>query len=127
MGNMKETVVVNGARVQKAVVDPLFGTDTSEKAKKRKEIEAIRGDLYDIAADALKWNSLLSSMVAAIWATMSAEQRAALPAEHVALFDYAMNKFKDTTTRADVAFSTEGTVAVDKIMEREAAVGALFQ
>jgi len=123
MRKIEETKLVNGTKFSKAY-EEVSVKDTSSKAKLRKDIQDIRGDLYDIVADSLKWNSILTTVVSRIWDSMDTTQKEGVQ-DHL-LIDTFVNKFKSTQTRMDKQLATDGIGTIDKILDREKNVGALF-
>lgn len=106
-----------------------FIADTQTPLKNgrlRNEIQGIRGDLYDIVADSLKWNSVLTTLVDRIWAAMPEEQKAGLPAEDRVLIEAFLQEFRGTETRMDKQIAAEGSEVVSKLLERERRVAELF-
>ena len=83
------------------------------------ERDATVRDVEDTLADLAKMNSLLFSMVSALYTTASAAQKNKIPAADKAIIDYAVTKFGTITTRADMQLAVEGTALVDKLYQRE--------
>ena len=100
--------------------------DTSVKAKKRKKIQDIRGDLYDIVADSLKWSSLLTTLISRMYTIMPDEQKNKLEAGDKIVIEAFLSEFKNTDTRMDKQLVTDGLESITKLMEKERLVGELF-
>jgi len=79
----------------------------------------------DTIADLAKMNSLLFSMTAAIYSTLSTTAKAKIPAAERGVIDYAMTKFAKMQTRGDRQLAKEGTVLIDKLFDREEAIANL--
>ena len=79
-------------------------------------------NVEDTLADLAKMNSLLFSVVAALYKAMPATTLNKIPAAEKGLIDYAMAGFGNITTRADKQLATEGTALVDKLFDREVAI-----
>lgn len=120
----RKMVVKNG--LSRPSVQEVDVADSSDKALKRYAIQEIRGDIYDILADALKWNSMLTTMVSELYAVIPEEQKALMDSGKKALIDEFIAEFKDTPTRADKQFAKEGANMLKRVLERERKVGELF-
>lgn len=125
MKKIIETKVFENGSHKKAY-EEVSVKDTSSKAKVRKQIEDIRGDLYDIVADSLKWNSLLTDLVRRMWSVIPEEQKAALTPDDKYIIDTFLAAFAETETRMDKQIQTEGIIAIEKLITREKLVGELF-
>ena len=101
-------------------------TDSSSKGKLRKDIQDIRGDLYDIVADSLKWNSIITDLVRRMWSVIPEEQKATLAPEDKYVIDTFLAAFAQTQTRMDKQIQAEGIAAIEKLIKREKLVGELF-
>ena len=125
MKKIIETKEVHGNKFKKAY-EEVSVKDTSSKAKLRKEIQEIRGDLYDIVADSLKWNSLLTDLIRRMWGVIPEEQKTSLSIEDRAIIDTFLTAFGETQTRMDKQIQAEGVEAINKLLTREKLVGDLF-
>jgi len=76
----------------------------------------------DTLADLAKMNSLLFSMVGAIYSTLTPTAVGKIPAADKAVIDYAMARFQAVQTRGDRQLATEGTKLIDKLFDREVAI-----
>ena len=76
----------------------------------------------DTLADLAKMNSLLFSMVAAIYSTLTPTAMSKIPAVDKAVIDYSMARFRAVQTRGDRQLATEGTKLIDKLFDREVAI-----
>lgn len=123
---LAHVTVRNGAKVRKGVTE-VSQVDTSKKALIRKDIEDARGDVYDIVADALKWNSVLTTLISRMYDAMPEAQKATMDVNDRALIEGMFASFAATNTRADKQMLAEGgDTMIGKLMAREAAVGELF-
>lgn len=125
MKKIIETKQAHGNKFKKAY-EEVSVKDTSSKAKLRKDIQDIRGDLYDIVADSLKWNSLLTDLVRRMWSVIPEEQKATLTTDDKYIIDTFLSAFATTETRMDKQIQTEGISAIEKLITREKLVGELF-
>ena len=100
---------------------------TNKKAEARYKIEKEVFDEKDSLADTAKWLSLLTTLVSTMYDTFTETQKAKIPTEQRALIEYTFTKFKATNTRGDVQFAQEGTSMVDKLLARQAQIGALVK
>ena len=100
---------------------------TNKKAEARYKIEKEVFDEKDSLADTAKWLSLLTTLVSMMYETFTETQKAKMPAEQRALIEYTFTKFKATNTRGDVQFAQEGIAMVDKLLARQAQIGALVK
>lgn len=125
MKKIIETKQVRGNMFKKAYEEVSI-KDTTSKAKIRKDIQDIRGDLYDIVADNLKWNSILTDLVRRMWSVIPEEQKATLVPEDKYVIDTFLAAFAQTETRMDKQIQAEGIAAIEKLVTREKRVGELF-
>ena len=125
MKKIIETTQVQGNKFKRAYEEVSI-KDTSSKAKIRKDIQDIRGDLYDIVADNLKWNSILTDLVRRMWSVIPEEQKATLTSDDKYIIDTFLTVFAQTQTRMDKQIQAEGVVAIEKLLTREKLVGELF-
>lgn len=97
---------------------------------KKKLITKLRDNnvrtLEDSVADVAKTTSLLFSMVAAIYSTLTEEQKASLDPKFRSLSEYTINKFTNTQTRADTQLETEGAALIDKLLFRETSIDKII-
>lgn len=77
-------------------------------------------------ADLAKMNSLLFSMVSAVYNAMPTADKANIPAEKKALIDYATAKFAAVQTRADRQLQQEGTALIDRLLARESSIADII-
>jgi len=120
---IRKRIVQKGNRKKIKYVDD---NSTLPKGKLRKEIQDIRGDLYDIVADSLKWNSILTDLVRRIWDVIPVEQKDTLDVADKEMIDTFLEAFSNTDTRMDTQMQKEGIGAITKLLEREKLVGELF-
>lgn len=125
MKKIIETKQVHGNKFKRAYEEVSI-KDTSSKAKIRKDIQDIRGDLYDIVADNLKWNSILTDLVRRMWSVIPEDQKATLSTDDKYIIDTFLAAFAETQTRMDKQIQSEGIVAIEKLLTREKLVGELF-
>jgi len=124
----KDTVQTNGMLVKKAVVPYLDTTPSiDKKMKTRKEINENVFDLDDSVADNSKMISLLTTIISRMYDTFSDEQKDLMDSADREMIEYTFAKFKDTNTRADVQFATEGIGLVDKLLDRQGQIGTIVK
>ena len=97
------------------------------KGKWRYRIHQEVFDLYDSVADNAKMISLLFSVLTRIWQALPDDIKSNISEEDKTVIDYAINKFKNTTTRADQEFSIQGEEFINKLMERQAKIAEIIQ
>jgi hypothetical protein len=99
--------------------------DTSSRGKIRKEINDNVGDVFSLLADANEMISLLMSTVSVLYSAQSQASLGSIPADKQAFIEYAMGKFAETTTSADIKFAMDPTGTVDKLMGSQADIGQI--
>lgn len=117
----------DGTLFTKKVVEVQSEPSATKKDFVRLKIQNEVFDDKDSLADTTKWVSLLTTLVSLMYDTFTETQKARLPEEHRSLIEYTFAKFKVTNTRADVQFATEGISMVDKILDRQKAVGDIVK
>ncbi len=117
----------NGTLFTKKVVEVQSEPSSTKKDFVRLKIQNEVFDDKDSIADTTKWVSLLTTLVSLMYDTFTETQKARLLDEHRSLIEYIFAKFKETNTRADVQFATEGISMVDKILDRQKAVGDIVK
>jgi len=80
----------------------------------------------DSIADLAKMNSLLFSCISAMYNTMTDTAKGKIDDGTKAIIDYSVEKFKETTTRADNQLMKEGTDLIDKLFDREAKIATII-
>ncbi len=115
----QEMVSNDGVVFNKKVIELPSAPSSSKKAFQRLAIENEVFDIHDSLADTTKWLSLLSSVVARIYAILPESQKSQIPAQERAVIEYAIQKFNNSTTRADTQFAQEGNQMIDKIFDRQ--------
>jgi len=106
------------------VVTPVIPKSDIKKIISSERDKEIRNS-EDTLADLAKMNSLLFSMVAAIYSTLSTTAKAKLPVAERGVIDYAITKFTAMQTRGDRQLAKEGTALIDKLFDREEAIANL--
>jgi len=107
--------------------------DLEEKEDKELEkdiIASIRNtevrSVEDSIADLAKMNSLLFSCISAMYNTMTDTAKGKIDDGTKEIIDYSVEKFKETTTRADNQLMKEGTDLIDKLFDREAKIATII-
>ena len=95
-----------------------------------KELIAMERDrtvrnMEDTLADLSKMNSLLFSMVSAMYSGMPTTQKNKIPAAEKAIIDYAVSTFTTVQTRGNDQLQAEGTALIDKLYRRESAIAKI--
>jgi len=119
-------ITEDGTVFRKGVEEVHAPTKTDSKSIKRLEIQDSVFDIEDSLADTTKWLSLLTTVVERMYSVMPAADKANLTAADKAMIDYAMTKFKATTTRADTQYAIEGNVMIDKILNRQSQINKII-
>ena len=123
----EKKITKDGTFFTKKVVEVQSEPSSTKKDFVRLKIQQEVFDDKDSLADTTKWVSLLTTLVSAMYDTFTETQKAKLPTEHRSLIEYTFAKFKETNTRADVQFATEGVAMVDKMLDRQKAVGNIVK
>jgi hypothetical protein len=89
-------------------------------------VKTVRSD-KDSIADIAKWNSILTTMVGILYSALPEESLASIEPEKRALIETALSKFAVTDTTADIQFKESGLLVIDRILEREAAIGLIVK
>jgi len=87
-----------------------------------KQRDAEIRNVDDTLADLAKMNSLLFSVVATIYSTLTPTAINKIPAAEKAVIDYAIKRFTAIQTRGDRQLATEGTKLIDKLFDREVSI-----
>lgn len=123
-----DTTLQKGLLVKKAVVETIdTEPKTSKKAHVRKQINEEVFDLEDSVADNAKMISLLISVLSRIYNSLDETIKDNMSAEDRALVDMTFNKFSTIHTRADVQFAQEGPDMIDKLLNRQGAIGDILK
>jgi len=80
----------------------------------------------DSIADLAKMNSLLFSCISAMYSAMTDTAKGKIDDRTKEIIDYSVEKFKETTTRADNQLMKEGTHLIDKLFDREAKIADII-
>jgi hypothetical protein len=123
----QEMISNDGVVFNKKVIELPATPSSSKKAFQRLAIENEVFDIHDSLADTTKWLSLLSSVVARMYAILPESQKAQIPAQERAVIEYAIQKFNDSTTRADIQFALEGNQMIDKIFDRQTQLSSIIK
>lgn len=127
MTHKVETYTQDGVVFRRRVVESPSSMPLTKKSLARVRIEEQVFDIHDSVADTTKWLSLLSSMVARMYASMPEEQKATIPLQERQMIEYAFSKFMGATTRADVQFEQEGIAMIDKLFERQTKIAEIVK
>jgi len=100
---------------------------TDEDIKKRFRTQQIKGDIYDLIAQSLQWNSLLTSLIKDLYDVLDAEVKDKLPQDKRYLIEASFNYFGNIETVADVKLKKEGFDFIKKIFDKEAETAELFK
>jgi len=124
----KEIKTTKGAFVKKALVEEFDNSPkTDKKTKVRKEIQEQVFDDRDAIADNAKMISFLITLTSRMYDIIPAEQKDLLKADDKDLIEHIFAKFRITNTRADIQLQEEGTVLIDRLLERQADIGKLVK
>lgn len=80
----------------------------------------------DSIADLAKMNSLLFSMVSAMYTAGTTTMKSNIPAETRGIIEHAITKFSETQTRADRQLAEEGAALIDKLFDREVQIADII-
>lgn len=124
---LEKVTKVNGALRTPGVKEVHKPILTDAKSKIRYEIEKQVGDHEDITAAESQTSSLMMSMLFMMWDIMSDEQKARLVPEQKGFIDYAREKFRNTTTMADIKFAENGISEIDKLLDRQGDIAKIVK
>jgi len=128
MANYKIVNKQEGMLAKKAVRKTY---DSEESTDKKAFIrEAVQKDVFDeqdSIADNAKMISLLTTVISRMYDIMPDADKDLLDPNDKAMIEYTFSKFKSVNTRADVQFATEGVTLIDKLLNRQGAIGTIVQ
>ena len=128
MANYKIVNKQEGMLAKKAVRKTY---DTEESTDKKAFIrEAIQKEVFDeqdAIADNAKMISLLTTVMSRLYDILPAADKDNLAANDKAVIEQVFTKFKTTETRADVQFAIEGPTLIDKLLNRQGAIGNIIK
>ena len=128
MANYKIVNKQEGMLAKKAVRKTY---DTEESTDKKAFIrEAIQKEVFDeqdAIADNAKMISLLTTVMSRLYDILPAADKDNLAANDRAVIEQVFTKFKTTETRADVQFAIEGPTLIDKLLNRQGAIGNIIK
>ncbi len=118
---IKQTYVLNaeGKIVQKFYDSVTQEEGTSTTLELRKQIEDERGDVYDLASQALQWAGLLTSVVGVCYQFIPEEQKDLIPLEKRALIENTLALYAATETTTDVKLATKGFGFIQELLDNE--------
>ena len=126
---LKQTKITNGLRVQTAYVEDLDKQpQLGSKAKAKYEIqEQVYSALADSVADNAKMISLVFAMGSAIYSVLTDSMKNNLDAAIKDKIEYAIDKYHSVETWGDIQLAQEGNEAIDKLLDRQAAIGSIIK
>lgn len=119
-------VTTDNVRFKKAIAEVPSEPSMNSKAKIRLQIQDNVFDLEDSVADNAKMVSLLTSMMMRLYEVTPQAQKDLLTPQDKGMIEYVFTKFSTTNTRADVQFGVEGMAMVDKVLDRQGAIGNII-
>jgi len=122
---LKKTTITKGALRTPAIEETTAPTKTDLKSKIQFEVQEEVGDHKDMTEDALKIQSLIMSALFMIWDIIPDEQKDNLAPEQKGFINYAREKFRNTTTLADIKFQQNGVEEIDKLLGRQGKIGEI--
>ena len=126
----EEVIIRKGGLISKGIKKVPDAETIPTRDKKivaRKEIEENVFDLEDSVADNAKMLSLLITVISRIYSALSDDTKDNLSDTDRDVIEYTFDKFANTETRADVQFAKEGPLMIDKLMSRQAEIGAIVK
>ena len=126
---LQETIVTDGLLVQKAYVEELDKTpQTGDKAKAKYEIQAqVYDALADSVADNAKMISLVFAMGGAIYDILPEDMKKNMSPATRAKIEYALKKYNSVETWGTIQLATQGTEAIDRLLDRQAKIGSIIK
>ncbi len=126
MALFKHTII-KGISITHEIKDNVTGEEgTNPVLFKRYAIEKARGDIYDIASDGLKWNGLVTSLVAILYDVMPDENKDSIPADKRALIENTLNLYRSARTTTDVKLEEQGFDFITELIDREIATAKVL-
>ena len=97
--------------------EKLSPESSSKKAGHKHDIQNDIFSLEDSVADNAKMISMAFTVLSSLYEITSATQKAKLSTEDADFVEAVINKFKATTTQADVLYAKDGVESIDKVFD----------
>ena len=124
---LKAKTIKRGALLSKGVQEVQDSEiKRSKKDLSRLDIQDTVFDNADSIADNAKMISLLLTTISRMYDIMEDTQKDKLSTDDRNMIEYTFSKFASTNTRADIQFATEGVTFIDKLLNRQAQIGAII-
>ena len=98
-----------------------------KKSKVRYEIENNVFDIRDSVADNSKMISLLFGMVMHIYNALDTTTKDNIDPNIRSMIEYAIQKYDSIDTWGEIQLANEGTLAIDRLIDRQAQIGDIIK
>lgn len=114
----REDVDLNDSSFNRPVFKDKLLLSTKKEVIRHKINKKVR-DVNDTVADLSKMNALLMAMISSIYEVLPESEKDLLNPNRRGLIEYGINKWDNSSTRADRQLAVEGTKLIDRLFNRE--------
>ena len=124
---LKQTKIFQGKKVYKGVVEEVNSKPSkTTKSTNRFRIQEEVFDLEDSVADNAKMISLLMTVISRMYGVLETSQKENINPEDRVMIESIFDTFSNTQTNADNMVDSEGLSGVERLLDRQEAIGKIL-